>query len=185
MTADRTMDLNLIEGFLHGDAEAHAQIRAWVQRVVRLRAWGLRSDEDLTQDILLHLLSNLGTGRFEGRSSLQTYVERMAKYRCIDALRREKRHRHLPLEESGEPEPRHNDNPLRRATASEETRLAFAVLERLPELCRSLLKRLLAEDASYAELARENDVAPGTIKSRVARCRARANELRAAMGGPR
>ena len=57
-------------------------------------AWGLRRDDDLVQDILVDLLRNLGADRFEGRSSLKTYVERVAKYRCIDALRRE-RHRRL------------------------------------------------------------------------------------------
>ncbi|MCB1150855.1 RNA polymerase subunit sigma-70, partial [bacterium] len=58
-----------------------------------------------------------------------------------------------------------------------------AVLARLPERCRALLRRLLAEDASYEELAEEYGVARGTIKSRVARCREHANALRRRMGG--
>lgn len=176
-------DVTLVDAFLNGDHQAHAEIRGWVERVVRLRAWGLNRHDDLVQDVLFVLLRNLGAGRFAGRSSLKTYVERIAKYRSIDMLRRERLRRHQSWEESGEPEPAHNDNPERRAEAGDETRLAFAVLSRLPDACRMLLKRLLAEDASYEELAREYDVATGTIKSRVARCRARANELRRRMGG--
>ena len=64
-----------------------------------------------------------------------------------------------------------------------EIRRAYAVLARLPERCRTLLRRLLAEDASYEELAEEYGVARGTIKSRVARCREHANALRRRMGG--
>lgn len=186
MTAERRIDpadAELSEGFLHGDPAAHGTIRGWVVRIVRLRAWGLRRDDDLVQDILLDLLRNLGADRFQGRSSLKTYVERMAKYRCIDALRRERLRRHLSWEESGEPQPAHDDHPERRAVAAQEVRVAYAVLARLPERCRELLRRVVAEDATYEELAEELGVARGTVKSRVARCRDRANELRRRMGG--
>ncbi|MBC8426820.1 RNA polymerase sigma factor [bacterium] len=178
-----TADAALIEGFLGGDRDAVRTLDGWVARIVRLRAWRLRRDEDLVQDILLDLLRNLGDDRFEGRSSLKTYVERMAKYRCIDAIRRERLRRHVSWEEGGEPEPARDDSPERRAVARDEIRLAFAILSRLPARCRELLGRVLAEDASYEELAREQGVATGTIKSRVARCRQRANELRRRAGG--
>ncbi len=186
MSADslhEVSDPERIEGFLHGDAQAHREIRGWVERIVRLHAWRLRSNEDLVQDVLYELLRNLGAGRFEGRSALKTYVERVAKYRCIDAIRRARLRMHRSLEESGEPEPAHNDHPERRAAANEEIRRAYAVLALLPEPCRKLLKRLLADETPYEELAVEYGVAIGTIKSRVARCRKRAHELRRQRGG--
>lgn len=175
-------DAERVERFLRGDAATHREIRGWIERIVRLQAWRLRRDEDLTQDVLFELLRNLGAGRFEGRSALKTYVERVTKYRCIDAIRRERLRNHQSLEESGEPEPTHSDHPERRAVANEETRRAYAVLARLPERCRQLLKRLLADETPYEELAAEYEVAIGTIKSRVARCRERANELRGRTG---
>ena len=182
MTVD-PRDARRIDDFLHGDPATCREIEGWVARIVRLRAWRLRRDADLVQDILFELLRNLGAGRFAGRSALKTYVERVAKYRCIDALRRERLRRHLSWEESGEPEPAHFDHPERRAEADQAVRLAQTVLSLLPAACRQLLKRLLVEDVSYEELAGEMDVATGTIKSRVARCRARANELRRKLGG--
>ncbi len=179
MTAsNRENDEALIGAFLRGDPNAIRTLSEWVARIVRLRAWRLRRDEDLSQDILVELLASFEAGRFEGRSSLRLYAERVAKYRCIDAVRRERHRRHLSLEESGEPEPAGSDRPDRKLDGREELRLCHAVLCRLPESCRELLRRVLAEEVGYEFLAKEEGVAVGTIKSRVARCRKHANDLR-------
>ena len=138
----------------------------------------LRRDEDLVQDVLLELMRVLAAGRFEGRSSLRTFVERVAKYRCIDAVRRDRRQALISWKDSGEPEPAHDDHPERQLAQRDEIRLCRAVLDHLPESCRALLHRVLAEDTAYEVLAKEMGVATGTVKSRVARCRERANALR-------
>lgn len=175
---DPAADAVLMDAFLHGDRDATATIRSWVARIVRARAWRLRQDDDLVQDVIIALIDALTADRFEGRSSLRTYVERIAKYQCIDALRRERRRRTVSWEESGEPEPPADDDPGERVEASDEVRVAFAVLEQLPPACRELLQRVLAREEPYERLATESGVAVGTIKSRVARCRERAQALR-------
>ncbi len=171
-------DAALIEGFVLGDRDSVRTVHAWVARVVRLRAWRLRLDDDLVQDVLVDLIGVFGAGRFEGRSSLQTYVERIAKYRCIDALRRERLRNHPSLDEIREPDPVSDDRPDRQLIIDDEVRLCFLVLSHLTESCRDLLQRVLAEDTPYEDLAGHYDVAVGTIKSRVARCREQAKEWR-------
>lgn len=171
-------DAELIAGFLAGERQSVRTIHNWVSRIVRLQAWRLHREDDLIQDVLVDLIGIFGTDRFEGRSSLQTYVERITKYRCIDTVRRERLRNHPSLDEIREPATAANDSPERQLIVADEVRLCFEVLSRLPAQCRQLLQRVLAENTSYEDLASEHDVAVGTIKSRVARCRKQAREWR-------
>lgn len=171
-------DRDRIDAFLHGDGAVTREITAWVRGVVRHRAWRLDRTDDLVQDVLLRLIETLGRGGFEGRSSLRTFVERVAKYTCLDAVRRERRHEFVEFDDATEPLVAANDDVLERIDSDERARLCYAVLDQLPAPCRELLQRTLAEDMRYEELAAADDVAVGTIKSRVARCRERANRLR-------
>lgn len=184
--ANTPTDAMLMAGFLAGKREAVATIHLWVARIVRLQAWRLRQDDDLIQDVLVELMGIFGSGRFEGRSSLQTYVERITKYRCIDAVRRERRRHHPSLDEIREPGPVASDNPERELILADEVRLCFLVLSQLSPPCRDLLRRVLAEETPYEDIAGEYGVAVGTIKSRVARCREQAREWRRRLlAGPR
>ena len=171
-------DAARIEAFLHGDRETSALFQEWVGIVVRHRAWRLDREEDLTQETLLKLFVVFSRGGFAGRSTLKTFVQRVAKYTCLDAVRRSRRAEIVSFEENGEPDPVADDSPERELDARETSRLCYAVLDHLPAPCRELLQRVLADDSSYEELAQELDVAVGTVKSRVARCRGRAQELR-------
>ena len=168
----------LVEAFLHGDGEAVRTIQDWVGAVIRHRAWRLQMSDDLEQDVLVELVRVLGAGRFEGRSSLKTFVQRVAKYTCLDAIRRETRREIVALEETAEPEATPGDDPEQKLDDRELARLCYAVLEALPEPCARLLRRILRDEPAYEELAAELDVAVGTVKSRVARCRQRAEALR-------
>ncbi len=173
----------LIAGFLSGDRESVLTIHAWVAQVVRLRAWRLHCDDDLIQDVLVDLIGIFGKGEFEERSSLQTYIQRITKYHCIDVLRRERLRNHPSLDEIREPLPALNDNPERQLIRSDETRLCYLVLSHMSEPCQELLRRLFAENTPYEDLACEHKVALGTITSRVARCRSQAQELRRRLTG--
>ena len=171
-------DAERVEAFLFGDEAVTQEITSWIRTVVYHRAWRLQRSEDLVQDVLVRLLEALGNGRFEGRSSLRTFVERVAKYTCLDAVRRARRVDFVDLDETGELPAPSDDGVLDRMEADEQAQLCFAVLERLPEGCRDLLQRTLAEGVRYEEIAAAAGVAVGTIKSRVSRCRDRALRLR-------
>ncbi len=171
-------DLALIEAFLYGEPDATRRVSDWVIAVVKHRAWRLRQTEDLSQEVLLELVRVLGAGRFQGRSTLKTFVQKVAKSTCLNAVRRERRATVLSLEETLEPQARPGDGPERELDGREVARLCYAVLSRLPAPCRSLLQRVLMDEPSYEDLAVELGVAVGTVKSRVSRCRERANSLR-------
>jgi len=171
-------DRRRVEGLLAGDPEPTAEIQRWIDVVIAHRAWRLNRSEDLAQEVLLRVLRVLGENRFEARSSLKTFVQLIAKYTCLDAVRSERRSLLVSVEDFEELDAPSGDNPERELEEKELRRLCYTVLDLLPEGCRSLLCRVGLEDDGYDILASEHEVAVGTIKSRVARCRERARAIR-------
>ena len=75
--------------FLRGDRARVAEIRAAVQTVVRSFQFpDGELDRDLVQDALSRIIQNLSAGRFRGDASLETYAQKVAKYTCLEHLRR-------------------------------------------------------------------------------------------------
>lgn len=171
-------DHDLCEAFLTGQPKAIAEIDGWIRPVVRHRTWGLRGqEEDLLQDVRLRLLRELGADAFGGRASLKTYVQAVAKYTCLDAVRWARvRRGHEPLTEQILALTDHPDEPLERW---DEARLCTLVLSRLSELCRGMLRMVFERRLRYEQIAAEMDISLGTVKSRLARCRDKAVGLRA------
>lgn len=166
-----------IDGFLFGEREVHGECHGWILAVVRHRAWGLRQDEeDVVQEVKLKLLGLFEAGTFRGASSLKTFVQAVAKHSCLDALRRARVRAADPFSE--EQFPSWRDHPANELERQESARLCYDVLAHLPGPCRELFRLLLVDDRSYEEIAGELGLAIGTVKSRLARCRDRALELR-------
>ena len=179
MTDLRAGDNELAERFLFGEAAAHTEIDAWITPVVLCRAWTLRDErEDLVQEVKLKLLMIFQAQSFRGHSSLKTFVQAVAKNTCLDAVRRARRREMKPLCEEQLPAP--HDNPERRLERRESAQICYEIISRLPGPCRALFRMLFAEEKSYAAISEELGVAIGTVKSRIARCRDRAVQLRRA-----
>ncbi|GJM45467.1 MAG: hypothetical protein DHS20C21_23090 [Gemmatimonadota bacterium] len=184
MTHGPPDDDALIAGFLAGEAQAHAVLDDWITRVVHHRAWRLRADtEDLVQDVKYRLVRTLGENGFQGRSSLKTFAQSVAKNACLDALRRARIRTTEELSE--EPPAPSNVDPGEAMDSRAGVRLAFEVLQRLPAPCRDLLRRILELEQDYESIAAELGVARGTVKSRAARCRDQAVRLRTRLEGGR
>jgi RNA polymerase sigma-70 factor (ECF subfamily) len=124
---------------------------------------------DAAQEALIVLVRRLD--RFDGRSRFATWAYRVTTNVCLDELRRRSR-RPVPAE------------PAVGAEASVDpdvdTRLdveaALATLS--PEYRAAVVLRDLC-DLDYAEIAEAFDIPPGTVRSRIARGRARiADQLR-------
>jgi RNA polymerase sigma-70 factor, ECF subfamily len=162
---------HLIEAFLRGDGEATRAVEGWIERALRDGFRSLREDwEDLKQEILLRIVSNLRGGRFAGDSSLRTYVHRISRNAAIDLARRAYRRR-----ERGGPAA---DGPAAVRAGDEPAEvmnrdLLSQLLEVLPERDRRLIDLVFAQHLSYAEVARLLGVREGTVKARVFRCRSR------------
>jgi RNA polymerase sigma-70 factor (ECF subfamily) len=172
-------ELELARAYLLGDPDAVARIDAWILPVVRHRAWRLAGEaEDLAQETRFKLLRLFRSGAFRGDSSLKTYVQATAKYTALDAVRRARVRQTEELD--GEHFRTSFDEPHEELERAEDLRMCVRVLSALPEGCRRLLRLVLEGGMTYHDISRELNVATGTVKSRLARCRDRAVRLRAA-----
>lgn len=163
-------DQELIRGYLEGRATAHRTIDRWIRPLVGSRHWGLADDrDDILQEVRRRLYENLLYEKFAGGSSLRTYVSQIAKYVCIEFLRKRKRHQAADVDELALADP--SPDPESELSGVERTRLARQALASLPEGCRELFDLIFVEELPYEHIAERLGVAPGTVKSRAFRCR--------------
>ena len=167
----------LIRRCVVGDEEAwETVVRSVVRRIFWLgyRATRCREDaEDLTQEILLRVYSNLHQFR-QDAGSLQAWILAVARNLIIDHYRQI---RHLPdktgtdeMEQLNLAEERLTD-PLHAAEQAEASEFVRYGLRRLPPHLRQAIKLKDIEELEYREIATRLRVAEGTIKSRVSRGR--------------
>lgn len=170
-------DLDLVQRHRYGDPQAFEEVyRRYAEMVFNL-AWRMSGDRDaaadLTQESFLKIF--LHVGRFRGRSSLKTWVYRVALNVCRSRLGR-KRLDLRPLAEDGGPGVETRDprrDPEQRAIARDEgERVARALLE-VPEVFRAAVVLCDLEGLTYEEIADVLGVRIGTVRSRIARGRDR------------
>ena len=148
---------------------AAALVRATQSDVWRLcAALGDRqSADDLTQETYLRAFGSLH--RFEGRSSLRTWLLSIARRVCADAVRSRRRHRLTLVREDAELE------ALGAGSDADQVGEGAAVADLLARLDPDrreafVLTQLLG--LPYTEAAEVAGCPVGTIRSRVARARA-------------
>ena len=139
---------------------------------MKLNSWGLQEYcDDITQDVLLKVYDNLREGRLEFAASLKTYVYRIAKFTCVEYLRRysSRRKREGPLIEVAS-----NDNPERDMVSKEEKKTLWRIYRLMSAECRQLWKMVFWDNLSYSQIAEKTGIKEGTVKSRFARCKQKA-----------
>ena len=166
----------LIEGILRGDPEAIRVLDGWTDVVLRQCARSLQGEwNDLKQEVRARAIGNLSRHAFDGNSALRTYIHRIAKNVCIDALRSSQRRRNREMSfegAAGAPSP----------TAPAEPWIArdlvHKLLEDFSDDDRTLLNLVFVEQLSYGEIAARLAIPEGTVKSRMHRCKNRIVERR-------
>ena len=125
------------------------------------------SADDLTQETYLRAFGALH--RFEGRSSVRTWLLAIARRACADAVRSRRRRRLTLVRETADLDLLTQDRP---ADAVGDGIAVTDLLARLDPDRREafVLTQLLG--LSYAEAAEVADCPVGTVRSRVARARA-------------
>ncbi len=176
MHQDVALDVELVERHRCGDFQAFDEVYGRFAEMVynlSLRLAGNREEAaDLTQEVFLRIYRHLGS--FGGRSTLKTWVFRIAINHCRDRLSR-----HVPPMQSIDGDPEGGGmtladtarGPEELAVAADEGRRVTAGLSRLPQVFREAVVLRDLEGLSYEEIAEVLSVRVGTVRSRIARGR--------------
>jgi len=184
----------LLERCRSGDPQAFARLVALHEGMVFNLAARLLGDpeeaKDASQDVFLQVFRTLS--RFEGRSSLRTWIFRIVVNQCRNRQRwwrRRRKDRSCPIEdltpaqEARLPAGSQGESPYERARRGEEARQVQAALLRLSFDHRVILLLREVEGLSCEQVAGALRVPEGTVKSRLARARdALRRELVGTMG---
>ena len=138
--------------------------------------------DDAAQNALIAIVR--GLDGYRGGAAFTTWSDRVASNACMDELRRRAR-RPLPNDEPPEPGEASvagvatsaAPDPAEEAENSERRGRVQRALDRLPDEFRHpVVLRDLAQ-LDYAEIADVLELAPGTVRSRISRGRARLAEM--------
>lgn len=181
--SDDLADRDVVARFLRGEPEAVATLDGWIVRA----AWPYQRRlanrwDDVLQDVRLEVTRLLGDGKFRGESSLRTYLWRVVSHTCLDQIRAQTKWQWADLDTLDQDDGRAagpvqpvGDDPVERD-------LLMRVLDRASQECRELW-RMLVLGLSYREMSLRLQVAEGTLRVRVLRCRERAVASRAELLG--
>jgi RNA polymerase sigma-70 factor, ECF subfamily len=187
----------LLELCRTGDPQAFARLVALHEGMVFNLAARLLGDpeeaKDASQEVFLQVFRTLG--RFEGRSSVRTWIFRIVVNHCRNRQRwwrRRRKDRCCPIEdltaaqEARLPAGAQGESPYEQARRGEQARLVQAGLLRLSFDHRAILLLRDVQGLLCDQVAAALRVPEGTVKSRLARAReALRRELSATLGSAR
>jgi RNA polymerase sigma-70 factor (ECF subfamily) len=171
----------LVEECRRGDPQAFSRLVALHERLVFNLAARMLGDleeaKDLSQEVFLQVYRTLP--RFEGRSSLKTWIYRIVVNQCRNRHRwwkRRARDRARPLDdltiaENAQLAAPRTDGPDEQLSRREQASRVQRALLSLSLDHRAVLMLREVEELSGAEIAEALGVAEGTVKSRLARAR--------------
>jgi RNA polymerase sigma-70 factor, ECF subfamily len=180
----------LVSRCLDGDETAWSELYrgyySQIRYVVGWKRWGFSKGEveDGIQEVFAELVRSLPNFRQE--SKLSTFVERLARNRCIShlrkktALKRPKESFGVELEEGKGEEGmarRHliseDGNPEGEILASEQFSELSAALSEMGDGCRQIITLRYYRQMSYQEICTVMELPLGTVCSRLKRCLAK------------
>lgn len=176
------IDRELVQRHRYGDDSAFEAIYHRYGEMVYNLALRLSGDPedaaDLTQEAFLKIHRHLSG--FRGRSSLRTWIYRVAINCCRSRYRRQRvwQGRLVLVREDGlEQLPDGRRDPEERAIAHRTGEMVEEALESLPGIFREAVFLRDIEGLTYDEIAQVLNLRIGTVRSRIARGRDRLREL--------
>lgn len=155
-----------MENSLRGDGDAFALlVKRHLPGVygLALSMMGNTQDaEDACQEVFLNAYRALG--RFQGRSSVKTWLFRITLNKCLKMRRKRARVQAAPLEESlasPNPGPEYLSEDMETIEALQEA------LDGLPATLRTAAVLRFARGLTYGEIANILDIPVGTVRSRL------------------
>ena len=175
-TLSSNPDLDLAQRHVYGDSTAFDEIyerfAGMIYNVSYRMAGKADVAEDLTQEVFIRIHRHLG--RFNGRSTLKTWIYQVTLNHCRSKLSR-RRWFTRPLFEE-EPEEgiqlvEERRGPEEKVLADDASRLLAKALRQVKPVFREAVILRDLEDLSYEEIAEVLHVRIGTVRSRIARGR--------------
>jgi len=185
-------ELQLVQAYRRGDAEAIAQLLRVYQRRIYAVCYRMVRDEhdarDLAQDAMVKVIQ--GLDGYDGRSKLSTWVIRISMNCCLSHLRKQRLRRHGSLDADraggGPPDGGAGGGelpPARGVEQGEMRGILSRALGRLDPQMRSVLVLRDMQDLEYSQIAEVLGVPVGTVKSRLFRARVALREAVEAESG--
>jgi RNA polymerase sigma-70 factor (ECF subfamily) len=167
---DRNLPLEsdqvLMEAISRGDQNAFADLYKRYQQQIFCYLLRILQDnagaEDVLQEVFLAVWQ--GSGKFKHRSSVKTWIYRIAYKRSISWLRKYKRKSNpIPLAEVIDT----GAGPEETAMSAIQHAQLKSAMAGLPPKHRAVLELAFAQDMSYPEIAEVLNCPIGTVKSRM------------------
>jgi RNA polymerase sigma-70 factor, ECF subfamily len=176
-------DARLLASIRDGDECAcEALVRQHGGRMLAVARRFLRTEEDsadAVQDAFLSAFRSLA--RFEGYSTLGTWLHRIVVNVCLTRLRAKSRSREVRIDDllPTFDETSHHNRPVRpwedlalsRLTQAETRARVRACIDRLPDPCRQVLLLRDIEELDTEQTAQYLGINPGAVKTRLHRAR--------------
>jgi RNA polymerase sigma factor (sigma-70 family) len=172
MTISQHEDIDhkaLLTRMASGDENALSSFYHRFEAIVYAFAYGRLRDSMLAADVLNTVMFEVwrNAGKYEGRSTVRTWVLGITQFKVIDVLRRNK-FKVVDLDDvSHELVDDFAPDPEGEASSWEDSNFIHRCIDRLPDVHRTILLLAFIENLSYPEIAQIADCPVGTVKSRV------------------
>jgi RNA polymerase sigma factor (sigma-70 family) len=130
--------------------------------------------EEVVADVFFEVWRSANS--FAGASRPSTWIFGIAHFKCVGAHRDRRRHKRasvIPTNVETLHRVADNHDAVERIGARDELRLVQEAIAALPDDQRRVIELALIQGLPYEEIAAQLDVPEGTVKTRVARARAR------------
>jgi RNA polymerase sigma-70 factor (ECF subfamily) len=163
------------------DHRDSAALRTLFQRYYSRVYWFVQRrlhDANLTEEVVADVFFEVwrSAGNFAGASRPSTWLFGIAHFKCVGAHRDRKRHKRsavLPTNVEVLHRVADDRDVGERLESRDELRLVQQAIAALPEDQRRVIQLALIEGLPYDQIADQLGVPEGTVKTRVARARAR------------
>jgi RNA polymerase sigma factor (sigma-70 family) len=163
-------ELELAASFVTGNRDAHSLVDHWIRQVVLLPSWHFTEDcEDIVSIVMLKLLANLQARKFRGESTFRTYVQRIARYTCIDQVRGQRVQRGIDPEELPLASP--PKTPEQIELEQERRRLFFKIFRAVSPECQRLWRMICSDCLTYKQIGEQLKIPEGSVKRKVHECK--------------
>jgi len=181
-------DAQLISAALTGSSDAFAELQGLYSRQLYSRILRITRNREDAEDVLqdTFLRAYLALRHFEGRSSVYSWLTRIAINSALMLLRKRRNRPEVCFDLSSEPE---NDvphlepkdpclNPEQVCDQRQRCANIHRAIERLEASLREPLQTRMTHGSSLEEIARAMEITEGAVKARLYRARSRLNETR-------